>query len=154
MLTDYQELVPRLQRALARVFTQAPWVLNTPGRSVACKIDPLYYLAPQPGFTESLARWAGVLPARVDEALVKTGNIITSPPDRLPWLVVRVVFGGREQGMRASFIDADFVERGLKLYAGFEGGLPISDLRLAEASRPSVQALFAGKTAPQDFAFA
>ncbi|MGE4553143.1 MAG: hypothetical protein AB7D57_08525 [Desulfovibrionaceae bacterium] len=154
MLTDWQELVPRLQRALARVFTQAPWVLNTPGRSVACKIDPLYYLAPQPGFSESLGRWAGVPPERVDEALVRTGNIITRAPERAPWLVVRVVFGGREQGLRASFLDADFVERGLRLYAGLEVGLPVSDLRLAAVSRPTVTALFEGKTAPQDFAFA
>lgn len=154
MLTDYQELVPRLQRALARAFVRAPWVLNMPGRSVACKIDPLYYLAPQPGFRESLARWTGVLPERVDEALVRTGNIITSPPERAPWLVLRVVYGGREQGLRASFLDADFVERALRLYAGMETGLPLSELHLAEASRDEVVRLFADKTLPAGMAWA
>ena len=152
-LLDYQELVNRLQQGLARAWVQSPDLLNLSGRSVACKLDAYYYLASQPGFDEALARWAAVRPESVAEALVRTGNYITSPPGREHVVEVSVWMGGGVRTLRASFVDAEFVDRALKLYAGQPSGLSLSDLRLAEESREIVEKLFTNKTPPGKLAF-
>ncbi len=36
-LTDYTEIVEKLQKALGRGFAEEPWILNVPGKSIACK---------------------------------------------------------------------------------------------------------------------
>ncbi len=152
-LPDYQELVFRLQRGLALTWSQFPDVLNLPGRSVACKIDAHYYLAPQPLFDQSLARWAALRPETVAQVLVKTGNVITSPPEREHVVEVSVWLEGRVRPMAASFVDAEFVDRALKVYAGQPSGLSLSDLRLAQESAAVVEKLFANKTPPGKLAW-
>ena len=57
-LADYTGCVDHLQKALGRAFAAEPWLLNLPGKSVACKIDHFYYLAVMPGFLETLGRVA------------------------------------------------------------------------------------------------
>ncbi|MES9994515.1 hypothetical protein [Desulfovibrio aminophilus] len=152
-LTDYQDVLNRLQKALGQAHLADPLLLNVPGRSVACKVDPLYYLALQPAFVERLAKAAAMLPATVAEALVRTGNLITRAPERRHELTVPVVLGGRLLEVRASFVDADFIDRALRLYAGLPTGLEVSDLRIAGAFRSSLEPLFENKTPLRDLAF-
>ncbi|MCM0753652.1 hypothetical protein M7784_00090 [Desulfovibrio aminophilus] len=152
-LTDYQDALNRLQKALGRAYLDDPLLLNVPGRSVACKVDPQYYLALQPAFVERLAKGAALLPATAAEVLVRTGNLITRAPERQYELAVPVVLNGRVLEVRAAFVDADFVDRALRLYAGLASGLEVSDLRIAGAFRASLEPLFENKTPLRDLAF-
>ncbi len=93
-LKDYTEIGERLQQVLGKGFAEEPWILNMPGKSVACKIDQYYYVAVMPAFVEQLGRLGGMFPDQVTEALVKTGNFITKAPDRNPLLPLTVSWGG------------------------------------------------------------
>ncbi len=75
-LTDYTEIVEKLQKALGRGFAEEPWILNVPGKSIACKSTSLLSSV-FPAFSEQLARLGGMFPDQVNKALVKTGNFIT-----------------------------------------------------------------------------
>lgn len=160
-LADYQDRVDRLRRALARAWRRDPALLNIPGRSVACKIDPNYYLALQPAFDTALGRAAGMLPRSAAEALVRCGLFITSAPGREHVLPVEVFWGGhggarggaRGGVVSASFLDAEFVDRALLLHGGAASGLPVADLRLGPGSREAVARLFEHKTPPARAAF-
>ncbi|MGE4293753.1 MAG: hypothetical protein AB7E32_16265, partial [Desulfovibrio sp.] len=153
-LPDYHERAERMQRGLARAFSADPTLLNLPGRSLACKVDTLYYLAVQPLFDEALERWAGLMPGSAPDVLVRTGAYITHPPDREHVLTLGVSWGGRTVRVRASFVDADFIDRALRLYAGAARGLDFSDLRVSPEDRERVERFFENKTAPGDLAYA
>ncbi len=153
-LKDYQDMVNRLQKGLAEAYAADPLVLNVPGRSAACKVDPSYYLALVPAFEELLARAAAMLPSDAAEALVRTGNVITSGPERKRDLAVRVTFGGRVYEMRACFVDADFVDRALKLHAGVASVPPVADLRILAECRTELERFFENKTQLSKAAFA
>lgn len=152
-LVDYAEAVERLQRGLGRAMDEEPWVLNIPGKSVACKLDHLYYLAVMPAFVEKLSRFSGMMPEKVVETLVRTGNFITRPPEREPVLPVGVTWGGRVYEIRAAFVEADFIDRAARLHGGMDSGLNVSDLKLTAASREAVELFFEGKTPPQGLAY-
>ncbi|BDQ35378.1 hypothetical protein [Pseudodesulfovibrio portus] len=152
-LKDYSEIVERLQRALGRGFAEEPWLLNLPGKSVACKIDQYYYLAVMPGFLDTLGKLGGVFPDQVREALVKTGNLITKAPDRDPILSLTVSWGGRGVTLKGAFVDADFIDRAVKTYGGMPSVLSVSDLKVSEEDKDKVEAFFEGKTAPQGLAY-
>lgn len=153
-LPDYQQRVMQLQKALARAWTRDPALLNQPGHSIACKIDPHYYLAAQPFFDTELARAAGMFPDQAVEALVKTGLLITRPPLRQHVLTVSLRYGGNTLAMPASFVDAEFIDAALRQYGGAPSGLRVADLRIAESSREAVESLFEDKTPPANVAFA
>jgi hypothetical protein len=152
-LKDYSEIVERLQRALGRGFAEEPWLLNLPGKSVACKIDQYYYMAVMPGFLDTLGKLGGVFPDQVREALVKTGNLITKAPDRDPILSLTVSWGGRGVTLKSAFVDADFIDRAVKTYGGLGSILSVSDLKISEEDKDKVEAFFEGKTAPQGLAY-
>ncbi|MDD4953070.1 MAG: hypothetical protein PHV85_11015 [Desulfovibrionaceae bacterium] len=152
-LKDYQAIVSRLQQALGRAYAETPYILNVPGRSVACKLEPHYYLALQPAFCEALARWSGVMPATVVEALVKTGLIITRPPERRHLLDLEVSWGGESMKVGASFVDADFIDRALLLYGGLGHGLEVADLKIKASCRPRLEKFFENKDPLKDFVF-
>ena len=152
-LKDYSEIVERLQRALGKGFAEEPWLLNLPGKSVACKIDQYHYLAVMPGFLDTLGKLGGMFPDQVREALVKTGNLITKPPDRDPVLSLTVAWGGRGVTLKSAFIDADFIDRAVKTYGGIGSILSVSDLKISEEDRDRVEDFFEGKTAPQSLAY-
>lgn len=153
-LPDYQSDVERLQRGLARAWLDDPTILNLPGTSLACKLDPLYYLAVQPSFSRTMGRLGGMFPDRAMDALVRTGLLITRPPERTRALSLAVVFGGRTLTVKASFLDADFVDRAVKLYGGAPTGLEVADLRITADCREDVETFFADKTPPGDVAYA
>lgn len=153
-LVDYAEAVERLQRGLGRAFSEEPWALNIPGKSVACKLDPLYYLAVMPAFVEKLSRFSGMRPENVVETLVKTGNFITRPPERDPVLSVGVTWSGKVYEIKAAFVEVDFIDRAVRMHGGMDTGLNVSDLKIAASSRSAVEEFFEDKTPPQGLAYA
>jgi len=155
MLVDFSEVLTRLLEALGRHYRESPTILNVPGVSVALKIDPFYYLALRPSFGELLGKWAGVAPARVEETLARTGNLILGP-DRERYAEPLLVY---EEGsasvlrLAADFVPAAFCDRAVNLYGGEPGPLPVCGLRLAADQRPGLSAFFAGKTPLQALVF-
>lgn len=152
-LTDYTEVVERLQKAIGKGFVEEPWIFNMPGKSIACKIDQYYYLAVFPAFSEQLAKLGGMFPDQVNKALVKTGNFITKAPERNPLLSLTLGWGGTPVTVKAAFVDADFIDRALKTYGGLGAVLNVSELKISEADKAKVEALFEGKTPPQNLAY-
>lgn len=152
-LKDFTEAGGRLQRALGKGFAEEPWLLNIPGKSIACKIDQYYYLAVMPAFTEQLGRLGGMFPDQVTEALVKTGNFITKGPDRDPLVPLTVSWGGKGVRLNAAFVDADFIDRAVKTYGGMASVLNVSDLKISSEDKEGVEDLFEGKTPPQKLAY-
>ncbi|BCS86776.1 hypothetical protein [Pseudodesulfovibrio sediminis] len=153
MLKNYTEVVERLQQTLGKGFAEEPWTLNLPGKSIACKIDQYYYLAVMPAFIERLGRMGGMFPDQVQEALVKTGNLITRAPERDPLLSLSVGWGGKGVTIKGAFVDADFIDRAVKTYGGLPSVLNVSDLKISEHEREKVEAFFEGKTPPQSLAY-
>jgi hypothetical protein len=152
-MTDYQTTLTRMQKALADAYKSSPHVLNVPGQSVACKVDPEYYLALEPIFTEIMSRWAVTFPDNILNTLSHTGNIVINPIMNTHIIPLSVSWDGRDFEVQAAFIPAEFVERALKLYAGISDPLPVSDLRIKADERAAVDAFFEGKTAPSGVAY-
>lgn len=152
-LVDYQEIATKLQQGLGQAFSEEPWLLNLPGKSIACKVDQYYYVAVMPAFLDKLSEWSGVSRGRVAEALVKTGNIITRAPERNPMVRVGLCWDGQVYDLKAAFVDADFIDRALRYYGGLETVLNVSELKIASSSREKVEGLFIDKTAPQELAY-
>ncbi len=152
-LKDYQDALTRLQKGLAQAYRESPQVLNVPGQSVACKVDPEYYLALEPVFTEVMARWAVSFPESVLETLTRTGNVVVCKPLSTHVIPLSVSWGGRDFEVQAMFLLADFVERALKLYAGAAAPLPVSDLRIRLDDRKAVEAFFGTSTPPNSVAY-
>lgn len=152
-LKDYSEIAARLQQTLGKGFANEPWILNMPGKSIACKIDQYYYLAVMPAFTDQLGRLGGMFPDQVMEALVKTGNLITKGPDRDPLLPLTVSWGGRAVTIKAAFVDADFIDRAVKTYGNMSSALNVSELKISKEDKDKIEAFFKDKTPPQDLAY-
>lgn len=152
-LPDYCASVEHLQKSLGKGFAQEPWILNLPGRSVACKIDHFYYLAVMPGFLETLGRLGGMFPDQVREALVKTGNLITKAPERDPLLTLTLSWGTRPVTVSGAFVDADFIDRAVKTYGGLGSVLNVSDLKISNEDRERIETFFQDKTPPQGLAY-
>jgi len=152
-LKDYQESLTRLQKGMAQAYRDAPHVLNVPGQSVACKVDPNYYLALEPVFTEVMARWSVSFPDGVLETLAHTGSLVMCRTLTTHIIPITVTWGGRDYEIQAAFLLADFVDRALKLYAAAVEPLPVSGLRIRADERQAVEAFFAGLTPPGDMAF-
>jgi hypothetical protein len=152
-LKDYQDALTRLQKGLAQAYRDTPQVLNVPGQSVACKVDPEYYLALEPVFSEVLARWAVSFPQGVVETLAHTGNLVVCKPLSTHIIPLSVTWAGRDFEVQAIFLLADFVDRALKLYAGAAAPLPVADLRIRAADRQAVEAFFGNLTPPSDLAY-
>ncbi len=152
-LKDFTGIIEKLQRALGKAFAEEPWTLNLPGRSVACKVDQYYYLAVMPAFVEQLGRIGGMFPDQVTEALVKTGNLITKGPERDPVLSLTVGWGGPTVTLRAVFVDADFIDRAVKIYGGVGSVLNVSELKISGGDKERLETFFEGKTPPQNLVY-
>lgn len=157
-MIDYADIVNALQKSLAEAFAGNPALLNEPGLSLACKIDPFYYLAIYPGFRDFFVTRCGLGPAKVEEALIKTGDLLTNKPERAPSLRVKVLWSARPGVLRraeleAAFVHASFIDHALRLYA--KANPPsVSELRLAVEERGRVERFLTGKTLPLDMVYA
>ncbi len=145
-LKDYQDALTRLQKGLASGYQQSPQVINVPGQSLLCKVDPEYYLALEPVFVEILSRWAVSFPQGVLETLVHTGNLVFCKPLGTHIIPLTLTWSGKDFEVQAAFLAADFVDRALKLYAGVPEPLPVADLRIRADERAAVDAFFGDKT--------
>lgn len=148
MLVDYADILTRLERALGRAWAETPSILNVPGASAALKLDPFYYLVLRPLFFELLGKWAAVPPGRVEETLVRTGNLVLGPGKARyprPVTVIEEATGTRLQ-LAADFVPAACIDRAVTLYGGSPGPLPVSGLRLAAEERQDLDAFFADTT--------
>jgi hypothetical protein len=155
-MIDYAQSLERLEKALGEQYRQSPYILGTPGTSLACKVDPFTYLAVQPGFIKYLSRWAGMFPDRVEETLVKTGNMLSDASHRVHTTTLRVYADGAPDApvaVSASFILASFIDQALTLYGGADGPLPVSRLKIMADDQDRAQILFAGKTPLAALAF-
>ncbi|MHC1791047.1 hypothetical protein [Solidesulfovibrio sp.] len=156
MLVDYPDTLSRLETALGRHFADSPTILNVPGVSVALKVDPFYYLALRPAFFELLGKWAAVPPARVEETLSRTGNLVLGP-GRVRYDKPLAVF---EEGsaavlkIPADFVPAEWIDRAVVMYGNEPAPLPVSGLRLVDDSqRQALAGHFAGMTQLAALAF-
>ena len=156
-MINYTEIVDAAQQSLGRRIAAHPDILNMPGRSLACKIDPFYYLAPCPGFVVAMARWSGVMPGKLRTALIKTGDLLTGQAGGSPnaWcLTVQAVWGRglMRRTMSACLIHASFIDRAATLYGGMAVP-PVSELQVAASCRAGLDAFLAGKTGVAGVAF-
>ncbi|MEW5772255.1 MAG: hypothetical protein AB1916_01905 [Thermodesulfobacteriota bacterium] len=152
-MRDFSELTDRVLRGLGKAYAASTQILNVPGRSVAVKIDHHYYLAIWPAFAERIGRYAAALPRSVAEALVHSGNLISTGPERRMAMPLRLAWPGGTAAVNGAFLLAHFVERGLSLYGGAPDPLPVSPVRIFRADQAAVLDFFAGKTPPHDSAF-
>ena len=148
MLVDYAEILSRLEQALGRHYAHTPSILNVPGVSVALKIDPFYYLALRPAFGELLGKWAAVPPARVEETLSRTGNLVLGPGrSRYPKPIVVFEDGtAATRALTADFVPAQCIDRAVVMYGGEPGPLPVAGLRLHAGQKEALAAFFQGMT--------
>ncbi len=155
MLVDYAETLSRLEQALGRHYAASPSILNVPGVSAALKIDPFYYLSLRPAFAELLGKWAGVAPARVEEVLMRTGNLVLGPGHARYAQPVAVFEDGTRTVLRlpADFVPAEWIDRAVAMYGGQSAPLPVSGLRLVAGQQAALAPFFAGKTALAALAF-
>lgn len=155
MLTNMSEITDKVQKVLGREFLKASRVINVPGKSLACKVDPFYYLVPIDVFLRSLAVLTGTPPARLETALVKTGNLVSGEQGATGLeldLLWQSAMSGRAR-FRAGFLLSDFIDRALILYGGRSEPMPISHLRIDKSCRERVRRFFVGKTMPNSIAF-
>ncbi|MBU1002146.1 MAG: hypothetical protein KKE73_06450 [Proteobacteria bacterium] len=154
MMKDYPEILDRLQKGLGKAYRDSALILGIPGVSVAVKIDPQYYLAVMPAFMSRVAEWGGMFPDTAEQALIRTGNLITGHQGT-HLTQVTVVWGSPPISRRinASFILADFVDRALRLYGGHSAPMSVADLRITAEDQDSVIAFFDTKTCVDKTAF-
>ncbi len=152
-VTDYGEIVLALQKILGQAYQDSPTILNLAGHSLACKIDPNYYLAVEPAFTQNLAKSGARLPSKVRTALLHTGNILTLGPAKDWVLTIGVSANGGKGKIKACFMNAEFVDRALILYGGRISGLEVSDLRIQRRYQAPLAKAFEGKTPLHEMAF-
>jgi len=156
MIVDHNEALDRIARALGERYRQAPYILNLPGQSVACKVDAFHYLAIQPMFIKYLAQWAAMLPSRVEQTLLKTGDLLSDAGHARHYHHIRVLEEGSSEikAIGASFVLATFIDRALALYGGADRPLPLSGLRIAASEKQALASFFGDRTPLQDLAFA
>lgn len=154
-MKDYAELADRLQKGLGKAWRASASVLGRPGTSIAVKLDPNYYLVVMPSFINHMARWGGMLPRTAEDALRRTGNLLTGGPERASSLLASVAFDEprRTLRIRAGFVLAGFMDDAVKLYGGSPSALPVADVALVETEREALEAFFGDKTMPAASAF-
>lgn len=152
-LKDYQEALTRLQKSLAAAWRETREVVNVPGQSLLCKVDPEYYLALEPIFSEIMGRLAVTYPQVVLDTLQHTGDLVFCKPMNTHIIPLTLSWDGKDYEVQAAFVKAEFVDRALKLYAGAEVVLPVSDLRIRADERAAVEAFFGELTPPGAVAY-
>ncbi|WP_319761243.1 hypothetical protein [Maridesulfovibrio sp.] len=152
-LQDYKIRVDRLQKGLGKAFAANPFILNIPGKSIALKVDPYYYVAFEPAFSENLSRFAVMLPKNVRDTLVRTGNLVIDQESRNPIIKIRMRLNDRSYSMNVCFVEAGFIDQALKIYGGVQEEVGLSEIRILESERERLEQFFAERTHLKSVAF-
>ncbi|MFW6005749.1 MAG: hypothetical protein ACOCPN_04640 [Desulfonatronovibrionaceae bacterium] len=153
---DYQQILTQCQEKMARQYLESPSILNVPGVSTACKIDHFYYLILEPSFFISMSLWCGFSPELIRTTLTSTGNLIRLSGQKNNFLPLDVALkpDGAPVRVRAGFLLAEFIDKGLKIYARQDHPPGLSDLRIMPHERELLEECFQGKTHLNGLSFA
>jgi hypothetical protein len=152
-LQDYQARIDRLQRGLGKAFAESPFIFNIPGKSIALKVDPYYYVAFEPSFTEHLSKFSAMLKQNVRDTLVRTGNLVSDPGTRNPLIKIKLKWGGRTYALNGCFVEAEFIDQALKMYGGVSGDIGLSEMQILSSERENIDKFFGERTRLQSVAF-
>ncbi len=155
MLRDYPEILKNIQKKIGSQFLKDPSIFNVPGQSVACKIDPFYYLAIYPGFFVKCAEWTGIFPETIKETLIKTGNIVLSSTTKKYILEIKVKWESLTEPITLNgfFLISDFIDQSIKIYGRKNEILPVSNLKIVASEKPKLISFLKGKTPINPIAF-
>ena len=147
-MDDYNSIIENVQTEVGRNYLGSPDMLNIPGRSLACKIDPFYYLAMPRALMDCLGGWTGILPDKICTALIRTGNMLSSEKDRNYIVSLKLIYPGSHPGrpVDCCLLDAGFMDRSLAIYAGRSEPLPVSSLRIHLSDKDKMDTFLNGKT--------
>lgn len=152
-LQDYKNRVDRLQKGLGKAFAENPFILNIPGKSIALKMDPYYYVAFEPAFTENLSKFGVMLQKNVRDTLVRTGNLVTDPETRNPIIKIRMKWNDRSYAMSVCFVESGFIDQALKIYGGVKEEIGLSEIRILASERERLEKFFGDRTLLKSVAF-
>lgn len=152
-LQDYKIRIDRLQQGLGKAFVENPFILNIPGKSIALKVDPYYYVAFEPAFTENLSRFGVMLKKNVRETLVRTGNLVTHPETRSPIIKIRMKWNDRNYNMNVCFVESGFIDQALKIYGGVKEEIGLSEISILESEKERLEKFFGERTPLKSVAF-
>jgi len=152
-LKDYKSRIDRLQKGLGKAFAENPFILNIPGKSIALKVDPYYYVAFEHAFTENLSRFGVMLQKNVRDTLVRTGNLVTDHETRNPLIKIRMKWDDRSYAMNVCFVESGFIDQALKIYGGITGDVGLSELRILSSERERLDAFFGERTLLKSVAY-
>ncbi|CCO25167.1 hypothetical protein [Maridesulfovibrio hydrothermalis] len=152
-LKDYKSRIDRLQKGLGKAFIENPFILNIPGKSIALKVDPYYYVAFEPAFTENLCRFGVMLPKNVRDTLVRTGNLVIDQDTRNPLIKIRMKWNDRSYAMNVCFVESEFIDQALKIYGGVTSDVGLSELRILSSERERLDTFFGERTLLKSVAY-
>lgn len=152
-LQDYKIRIDRLQQGLGKAFVENPFILNIPGKSIALKVDPYYYVAFEPAFTENLSRFGVMLKKNVRDTLVRTGNLVTHPETRSPIIKIRMKWNDRNYAMNVCFVESGFIDQALKIYGGVKDEIGLSEISIHESEKERLEKFFGERTPLKSVAF-
>ncbi len=155
ILHDYSEILRSIQKKIGNQFLKDPSILNVPGKSTACKIDPFYYFALYPTFFEQCSIWTGFLPDLIKETLIRTGNIVLNSTTKEFIVKIKVKWPSIEKPLKIKglFLIADFIDQAIKIYARTKKILPVSELKIDSSEKAKLDLFFKGKTPINRVAF-
>jgi len=153
-LLDYSDILSEIEKRIGTKYKTDPDILNLPGSSLACKIDPFYYLALYPIFIINLAKWCKMKPEIIKDTLIRTGNLLKSNQDEYV-LSLSVKWTQEMQPIKINsiFVLADFIDSSLKIYARKREILSVSELKIMEQDKKKVEDFFTEKTSVTDVAY-
>ncbi len=148
MLKDYSHILVLLQKRMAQEFERDQELFNVPGKSIACKIDPHYYLVVYPGFIHRLARLCGYLPSTIEETLLRTGNLIINPKTGKFVIALEVRWKDDMPPIRVNcaFVRNSFIDNALRFYSSIKREMPISSLKIGSSFKGILTSFFEKKT--------
>lgn len=152
-VSDYQDRITRLQRGLGKAFADEPFILNIPGKSIAFKIDPYYYVAVEPAFTNKLSSSSPMSRDNVRDTLVRTGNIVSSPGSLNPLIKISLEWDSRIYKLNVCFVESAFIDQALRIYGGAIGDIGLADIHIPLGHREMINAFFGERTKLENIAF-
>lgn len=151
-LQDYKDRIDRLQKGLGKAFAENPFILNIPGKSIALKVDPYYYVAFEPAFSENLSRFGVMLPKTCVIPLCVL-NLVTDHETRNPIIKIRMKWNDRSYAMNVCFVESGFIDQALKIYGGVKEEVGLSEIRILESERERLEEFFGERTLLKSVAF-